>query len=83
MEQAKTRSRTERHQNAKPKSSNSNKTKKNKPVSLHRSAMFFLGVAAISLIVGGMVGLIVGGQSPLQVFNPNTWTHMLKLIFSA
>lgn len=83
MEQGKARSRSERHQNTKPKSGNTNKSKKPKSKNLHRSAMFFMVLAVISLIVGGMIGLTVGDASPLQVFNPNTWTHMLKLIFSA
>ena len=84
MEQGKVQSRVEKHQNTKPKSENGKEKKKAKPKnkSFHRTALFLMGLAVLSLVIGGMIGLSVGDQSPLEVFNFDTWTHMVDLIFS-
>ncbi|MFX0560769.1 DNA-directed RNA polymerase subunit beta [Tepidibacillus infernus] len=76
-QQAKVRSRSERHTTEKKKK----KTVGSKQ-SLNRLAFLLIAFAIISFFVGSIIGYgVLGKGNPLEILNPTTWVHMYQLIF--
>jgi len=81
-EQSKIGSRAEKYSRAnnKTESSPTPKSTKNKKVKQKRSLMVYSAIALVLFILGSMIGYVIGGRNPLEVFNINTWMHMFNLV---
>ncbi|MFV9510439.1 DNA-directed RNA polymerase subunit beta [Tepidibacillus sp. LV47] len=76
--QYKVRSRSQRHQREKQKK----ETTPRSQAKTHQLALFLMVVAIIALFVGSMIGYgVLGKGNPLQVLNPGTWIHIIRLVF--